>query len=251
MHRFALLISILAILGCARAPLVTSSEEPPIVAQSSGPEESQIPQATPEPQQTAEPSQSSQADSESDDWRLVLVNYANPLPDGFHVALATTNQGYQVDARIVDDWEQMHLAAKADGIELLLCYGYRSLEQSTELFEKQINRQMASYGFTREQAIEAAKRVVAPPGYSEHHTGLALDIVTPSNQVLSEAFAKTDAAIWMAEHAHNFGFILRYPKEKQDITNIIFEPWHYRYVGHEAAKIIYDEGLCLEEFLEQ
>jgi D-alanyl-D-alanine carboxypeptidase len=89
------------------------------------------------------------------------------------------------------------------------------------------------------------------PGYSEHHTGLAVDIVTPSYQVLNAGFAQTDAAVWMAQNAHRYGFIIRYPADKVDVTGIGYEPWHVRYVGIANAKAIFEQGLCLEEYLEK
>ena len=181
------------------------------------------------------------------DWKLILVNYQNLLPEDFEVALNRTH-GYLMDHRITGAYESMYEDAKKDGIDLLLCYGYRTKEQSQQLLEKQINRQIAS-GLSYDDAVEEAKKWVAPPGTSEHHTGLALDIVTPAYQMLTYEFANTDAAVWMRENAHRYGFILRYPEDKEEITGITFEPWHYRYVGPEAAGYIYENGLCLEEFL--
>ncbi len=212
----------------------SSSEEELFVPSSSGPE----PAAEPEPAAPAGP----------DDWRLILVNAQHPIPDDFTVALADTPYGYQVDARIKDDLVAMIEGARADGVQLLICYGYRTKAQSQYLYEKQINQQL-SYGLSREQAeIEAAKWV-APPGTSDHHTGLALDIVTPSYQTLDFGFAETDAAKWMAAHAYEYGFVLRFPEDKQEITGIVFEPWHYRYVGKEHAAVIQEKGLCLEEYV--
>ncbi|MEG2174160.1 MAG: M15 family metallopeptidase [Oscillospiraceae bacterium] len=179
----------------------------------------------------------------------MLVNPAHAIPDDFTVELSMTRYGYKIDSRIVSALDDMITAAAADSVILLPCYGYRTREQSQQLFEKQISRQMAQ-GLDREAALIEAAKWVAPPGHSEHHTGLALDIVTPSNQVLTEAFATTDAAKWMAQNGHRFGFILRYPKEKQDITGINFEPWHMRYVGLENASIMFEQGLCLEEYLD-
>ena len=185
----------------------------------------------------------------SEDWRLILVNASNPIPDDFTVELEMTRYGYEVDKRIVPTLEEMVQTAEQEGVNLLLCYGYRTLAQSQQLFEKQINRQMA-LGLSYDEAVLAAAKWVAPPGYSEHHTGLAVDIVTLSNQVLSEAFAQTDAAKWMAANAHRFGFVIRYPKDKQEITGIAYEPWHLRYVGDQAAQYMYENNLCLEEYLD-
>ena len=102
---------------------------------------------------------------------------------------------------------------------------------------------------TYDQAAEKAKTINAYPGTSEHELGLAADIVTPSYQSLDSGYDQTDAFKWLVEHCADYGFILRYPKEKQDITKIIYEPWHYRYVGQEDAKIIMESGVTLEEYL--
>ena len=247
---FCAALAALALLaGCGSRPEASASSEP-----SDQPVFQPLPPVLSESVSAGlsseEASSQSAPELEPGDWRLLLVNPQNPIAEDFAVELAPTLLGYQVDARIVKPFEQMVSAAQLDGIELMPCYGYRTFEQSAQLFEKQINRQMAA-GLTREQAELEAKRWVAPPGYSEHHTGLALDIVTPSNQVLTAAFAETDAAKWMAQNAHRFGFILRYPQDKQEITGIVFEPWHFRYVGEEHAAAIFESGLCLEEYLKQ
>lgn len=203
----------------------------------------------PEPLSESEPDESGPA-VDLDDWRLILVNAEHPIPDDFTVVLGDTPYGYQVDARIVDDLSAMIEGARADGISLMICSAYRTKERSQQLFDKQI-RQQLSYGLTQEQAVIEAAKWVAPPGTSDHHTGLALDIVTPSYQMLNFGFADTGAAKWMAAHAHEYGFVLRFPEDKQEITGIVFEPWHFRYVGKEHAAAIFEGGLCLEEYVAQ
>ena len=101
-----------------------------------------------------------------------------------------------------------------------------------------------------EEAEKITATMIAIPGTSEHHTGLAADIVTPTHQTLDPEFADTDAGKWLQENAAEYGFILRYPEDKQDITEIIYESWHYRYVGVDHAMAIKENGLCLEEYLE-
>ena len=103
--------------------------------------------------------------------------------------------------------------------------------------------------FAGKEAVAAALTLVTRPGFSEHHTGLALDIVTPTYQNLDEGFAETAAFGWLDQNAAEYGFILRYPKNKESVTQINYEPWHYRYVGVEYAKAIKESGYCLEEFL--
>lgn len=191
---------------------------------------------------------SSETTAELDDWRLILVNFEHPLPDGWSVDLAMTRYGYEVDTRITDAVDELVTAASTDGVSLILCYGYRTIEQSRQLFEKQVNKQLA-LGLSQEDAVIEARRWVAPPGTSEHHTGLALDIVTPSHQVLNHAFSDTDAGVWMAAHSWEYGFVIRYPEDKQDITGITYEPWHVRYVGKEHAAAMHESGECLEEYV--
>jgi|GEM_PF-1202848 len=189
------------------------------------------------------------------DWRLILVNPWNALPAELEIDLVLPPSGrnpdrHKVDARIVDDLEAMIAAAKADGVDLMIDYGYRSFAQSEGLFEKQINSQLAAHpDYTREQAVEAAKRWVAPPGTSDHHTGLALDIVTPAYQVLDDGFAGTDAGRWMEAHSWEYGFVIRFPKDKTAITGIAYESWHLRYVGREHAAVMHENDWCLEEYL--
>ena len=181
------------------------------------------------------------------DWNLILVNSQNLLPADFNVKTDTVGR-WLMDERIVDIVEQMFADAKADGVDLMICSSYRTVEKQTSLFENQIQK-FLNEGYSAEQArIEAAKWV-AVPRTSEHHTGLALDIVTPTYQMLDFGFEDTDAFKWLSTHCTDYGFILRYPKDKTDITGIVYEPWHYRYVGIEAAKYIHENGLTLEEYL--
>ncbi len=190
-----------------------------------------------------------------DDWQLMLVNFEHPLPDGWSVKLAATGYSYgdtpmQVDERITGAVNELVTAAANDGVSLMICYGYRTVEQSRQLFEKQLNKQLAR-GLSQEQAVIEARRWVAPPGTSEHHTGLALDIVTPSHQVLDYAFADTDAGVWLAARGWEYGFVIRYPEDKQDITGIGYEPWHMRYVGKAHAAAMHENNACLEEYVAQ
>ncbi|MDF3005218.1 MAG: D-alanyl-D-alanine carboxypeptidase family protein [Oscillospiraceae bacterium] len=246
-YLIALLSAGLLICGCNREaidlnPNQSSSSE---ISQPAKPSESQSPISS-----SSELSMSSQSEpaAELDDWRLMLVNFAHPLADGWSVDLAMTRYGYEVDARITDAVDELVTAASNDGVSLIICYGYRTIEQSRQLFEKQVNKQL-SLGLSQEDAVIEARRWVAPPGTSEHHTGLALDIVTPSHQVLNHAFANTDAGIWMAAHSWEYGFVIRYPEDKQDITGITYEPWHVRYVGKEHAAAMHESGECLEEYV--
>jgi zinc D-Ala-D-Ala carboxypeptidase len=137
--------------------------------------------------------------------------------------------------------EKMFAEAKKQNIELYAVSGYRSYARQAELFQAEINQ------VGKEKAVQA----VAVPGTSEHQTGLAIDISSKSvNFVLTEKFGETPEGKWLANHAHKFGFILRYPKDKESITGYQYEPWHFRYVGVEAAKVMYEKNLTLEEFFD-
>ena len=195
------------------------------------------------------------ADYEFDknDWRLLLINKQHPVPDGYEVELGNINtmKGVmQCDARIIDDLLNMLQAAKEDGIHLQICSPYRDYAYQEMLFDRKINRYMGA-GYSYMEAYILGSQRVTVPGASEHQLGLALDIVCNTYTKLDSGFGDTDAGKWLYEHSHEFGFILRYPKDKEYITGIDFEPWHFRYVGVEAATVIMNEGITLEEFVER
>ena len=183
------------------------------------------------------------------DWNLILVNSQNLLPVDFDVETEYIGNR-PMDKRIIPIVKQMIADAKADGVDLLICSSYRSVQRQETLFAEQI-QSFLNQGYNAEDARTEAAKWVAVPRTSEHHTGLALDIVTPTYQMLDFGFEKTDAFKWLSTHCAEYGFILRYPKDKTDITGIVYEPWHYRYVGIEAAKYIMENNLTLEEYLEK
>lgn len=183
------------------------------------------------------------------DWKLLLVNPWNQLPDDFSVELKQLKNGHAVDERTYPDLQAMLDDARAEGLSPILCSSYRTLEMQQALFTNKVNRLLAA-GYSRNDAEAEAGRWVAVPGTSEHQTGLAVDIVASDYQLLDERQENTAEQIWLMENAYKYGFILRYPREKSEITGIGYEPWHYRYVGQDAAKEIYENGLCLEEYLE-
>lgn len=183
---------------------------------------------------------------------LLLVNGENPLPKDYDYEgnLTTIPQKYikgsltQFDK---DTWPYLQAmldAAKKDGVDMGVWSPYRSYAIQEMLFKRQINKQISN-GVKEEDAEEKAATVVARPGTSEHHTGLALDINSAS-----ASFEKTPAFDWLKENAQDYGFILRYPSDKQEITGVIYESWHWRFVGINAAKEINDLDMCLEEYLE-
>lgn len=186
--------------------------------------------------------------AEASDWQLLLVNPWYELPEDFTIQLATLKNGLQVDARIYDDLNEMLTDCREEGLEPIVCSAYRTEETQTRLYRNKVARLRAA-GYSREAAEEEAARWVAPPGTSEHQTGLALDIVSLDYQLLDEAQAQTPEQKWLMENSWKYGFILRYPSDKEEITGIGYEPWHYRYVGREAAAAMHQTGQCLEEYL--
>lgn len=184
------------------------------------------------------------------DWRLILVNSDNYLPDDFEIELEQLRGGQSVDKRCYPDLQRMMDDCRAQGLEPLVCSSYRSVERQEELFAAE-TEMFEAQGYSKEKAYSLAAAQVAVPRTSEHHTGLALDIVDANNQILDDTQADTPAQKWLMENCFNYGFILRYPANKQDITGIIYEPWHYRYVGEETAREIHSGGLCLEEYLRE
>lgn len=185
-----------------------------------------------------------------DDWKLVLVNWEHPLPENFQVPkLTQLKNGHAVDSRAYPELQRMMDDCRAAGLEPLICSSYRSWEKQAELFEKKVISCLDSSG-SRKQAEEQAAEWVSRPGTSEHQAGLALDIVDKTYQLLDEKQEDTPVQKWLMEHCAEYGYILRYPTDKSYLTGVNYEPWHYRYVGAEAAREIMSQGLCLEEYLE-
>ena len=184
-----------------------------------------------------------------DEWNLILVNPWNSLPEGFTVETTSLLNGESVDSRCYSALKQMldDCQAKSGGIPIV-CSSYRPHDKQVRLFKEQVAKNMKE-GMTREEAEKEAGTVVAVPGTSEHEMGLAVDICDSENQLLDESQANTDTQKWLMDNCWDYGFILRYPVSKSEITGIIYEPWHYRYVGVEAAKEIQARGICLEEYL--
>lgn len=201
------------------------------------------------PEASSEIDNSLQEPSDIIPWELILVNFAHPLPEDYKPILSEIGNDEYFDERALESLLAMLEAAEAQGLTPLICSAYRDEELQTELFNSQIDAQMEA-GLTYEEACKEAKNVVASPGTSEHSLGLAVDIVAWDYQLLDDGQAQTAEAKWLTENCQKYGFILRYPPDKNDITGIIYEPWHYRYVGVEAAQSIMKEGLCLEEYLE-
>lgn len=212
-----------------------------------------MPEATPVPE--SEPPVSSVpekvalwADDPEAEWKLRLVNASNPLPEGYAPELRSLPNGKEFDARAFDALEQMLADGNAQGLQLMVCSAYRSIERQDYLFNEML-QDYISRGYSEEEAYRITSTIRTPHGCSEHSSGLAADIVAVHYQMLDDGFAETAEAKWLAANAPEYGFILRYPKGKEDVTGIIFEPWHFRYVGTEYARAITDSGLCFEEWI--
>lgn len=185
----------------------------------------------------------------SEKWYLLLVNRNYILPEDFTVkTTAVKGGGQSLDYRVTPHYDKMIAAAEADGISLIPVSGYRSVERQRTNFERKIKLYMDK-GYSKAEATRLASEIVLMPSTSEHNAGLAMDFGTNGNYTLDENFAKTEAFKWLSENAADYGFILRYPEDAQDITMVTYEPWHWRYVGVENAKKIKASGLTLEEYL--
>lgn len=181
---------------------------------------------------------------------LTLLNPWHEVEGETEVNLVELSNGHMVDERCYSDLQDMMEDCRAAGASPLICSSYRSRETQETLFNNQVNEYIAE-GYSEEDARAETAKSIAVPGTSEHQLGLALDIVDYNYQILDEGQEDTPTQRWLMENSWKYGFILRYPNEKSEITGIIYEPWHYRYVGKTAAAEIHELGVCLEEYLEE
>ena len=184
------------------------------------------------------------------EWYLILVNGENKLPDDFTVSTVLIKYGYgsypfALDERVAAIWEQMCEDARADGAYDMMgvISAYRSVELQEESFTNSV-KSFLNQGYSMDDAIALTSKSYMYPGCSDHNLGLAVDIGTTN----AAAFEGSNAFAWLTENAEDYGFVLRYPKDKVDITKVKYEPWHWRYVGVEAAKEMNELGMCLEEY---
>ncbi len=225
--------------GTAQSPSQTPSQ--PETSASPDPEPVSVPEPEPDPGPAIDP----------DDWQLVLINPTHSIEKELEMEFDEV-QGYKFDSRIAGKVRELIAAAKEDGYSLAIVSGYRTMDRSRMLYANKI-AEYQNMGYDEATAKVEAAKWVAPPGTSEHHSGLAMDIVSGDYYTkysdLVEAFENEPEAVWLRENCARFGFILRFPKDKTDITGINYEPWHFRFVGEEHARTIMDQGLCLEEYL--
>ena len=176
-------------------------------------------------------------DIDIDSWEYVLVNAEHSI--GEYAPELGEFEGQKLDQRILEPMQSFVAGARAEGLSVFLSSGYRGYEEQQYLF----NRKVEQYG------EEQAATIVSRPGTSEHQTGLAYDITDEYYELKNESLENTALYQWMSRHCQEYGFIVRYPKDKEEITGIIYEPWHFRYVGVEAATYMVEHNLCLEEFV--
>ena len=177
-------------------------------------------------------------------WELVLVNRDHSLPEGWDPELVTLTNGTQVDERIYPALQEMFDDMRAQDVYPVVRDGWRSEAVQRELMDERV-AQYRGQGYSWSESRELAEQWVALPGTSEHQLGLAVDINPDSSLSTGDQVYG-----WLAEHACEYGFVRRYPPDKTEITGISNEPWHYRYVGMEAAEEMEELGLCLEEYVE-
>ncbi len=189
-------------------------------------------------------------------WYLLLVNDWNPMDKGYDTKVTmkkvdryAVNGNQKVDARMYDDLMAMLAAGKAYNIGVQS--SYRPYSKQEQLYWNKVDSMRGTYSDPVVMQTKAGE-VVKRPGFSEHNTGLAVDLYGSGDYSLTASFAKTNAYKWLMENCADYGFILRFPKGKESVTGVIYEAWHFRYVGDpEIAHKIMDSGLCLEEYLAQ
>ena len=191
-----------------------------------------------------------QAQAMLEDPRMVLVNHTNKMPDDYTFTTkacgSKTAVNKELQTEAADAFLQMQAAAAKDGVTIWMQSGYRSVKYQEGLYNKKTQYYLDK-GLSRAEALQKAASIVNPPGYSEHNCGLAADLNSPEHTGLDTGFEKTAAFRWLKAHAVEYGFILRYPKDAEAVTEITYEPWHWRYVGPENAALIQQSGLCLED----
>ena len=190
-------------------------------------------------------SQKKEFATEQNGWNLILVNQDYYIPEDYKVELESFDNGVAVDYRIYEALQEMFNDAKDDDVYMFVAEGYRTQKEQQELMDEKVEEYQEKF-LVEFLAKWQAKRWVAIPGTSEHQLGLAVDI----NADISKSSSQ-EVYSWLAENAHEYGFIQRYPADKTEITGISYEPWHYRYVGEDVANEIYEEGICLEEYIQK
>lgn len=206
---------------------------------------SEEPQAVPETKTAEKKPATIIPITDAEKWNLAIINTKYPLPDSYAPTLSNAINGsnIQLDSRVSERYAEMYAAAKLSGCVLTPYSGHHSYALQETNYNRKVNFYV-NQGISAEEANQKASAQVLPAGCSEHNAGLAMDIVSASSD-----FINTKEYKWLCENAHNYGFILRYPEDKTAITGMNFEPWHWRYVGTQAAKEMKEKNQCLEEYL--
>lgn len=203
-----------------------------------------------EAKKTSEKNKEKKTEAKDLPWNLMLINEKHPMDPSYVPEVTAVSGEYSVDSRIADAVNKMFQAAKDAGMNMHILSAYRTVEKQTQVFNDTMSDNLDG-GEDYWAAYNTTKQSVALPGYSEHGIGLALDIVSDSYEGLDDQQAQTPEAQWLAKNCAEYGFILRYPSDKSEETGIIYEPWHYRYVGVEDAKKIMESGETLETYLKE
>ena len=209
------------------------------------------PSASPLPSAAASPARTPDPTAAPVPWNLVLVNRDHPVdPEAISGIRTVALRGNQaVDERCYPELQQMMDDCRAAGYAPVICSSFRTYRRQEEIFARQVSRYIRE-GLSAEEAREKTKQSVALPGFSEHELGLSVDITDIENQNIISGMESQPVQRWLASNCWKYGFILRYPPDKAEITGIVYEPWHYRYVGREAAEYIMRRGITLEEYVE-
>ena len=225
--------------------LIKTSSEENVIANAGETDSNSSNNNTSNSTETNNPTDNTSNTTQVDDWRIRLANYDNLLPEDFEVDLANIDETRQFDARAIDYLTDMLNDMRKDGIvNIWVQSAYRSVARQKELYDNKMNEYLEE-GKTQEEAQKLTEEYINKPGSSDHNLGLAVDF-----NYVDNSFTKTDAYKWLLKNAENYGFILRYPKDKEDITKIEYESWHWRYVGEEHAKKMNELDMCLEEYVE-
>ena len=188
-------------------------------------------------------------ESHTSDWELLLVNKNHKIPENYSMELEELELTHRADKRIVEPLKQMLADARKEGLSPIICSSYRTNDKQKQLYNSK-TMEYRREGYSLEDAEEMASYWVAIPGTGEHETGLAVDIVSENYQMLDEGQEKTQEQKWLIDNSYKYGFALRYPTDKKEITMINYEPWHYRYVGIENATYMKEHDMCLEEYID-
>lgn len=188
-----------------------------------------------------------------EDWNLVLVNENHPIIEE-PKNLVDIGDGKLIDERVLPHYNDLAKAAEEANIELVVVSSFRSVSEQEAIVERDTN-QYINQGYAEDEARKEAMGYLTEPGLSEHHTGMALDVLEANwyndGNMLEQEFGETKAGKWLEENVCHYGFVIRYERGKEQLTGINYEPWHIRYVGKENAEYMIANHLSLEEYVEQ